>query len=167
MQLETEFKFTLEDVKAAALVSLKSKKKVFGFVGVLLLVMIALSVFLLCVSEDKFVPIMCIILAVVYFPVVFGLNLYMVKHNYNANKSIKDATIHYVFRDDDFDIDTGKTFGKVRYEVLYSIVEDEKYILLKPSPRQMYIIKKECCSDELLAFLHTKADIHHYQFHGL
>ncbi|WP_029233340.1 YcxB family protein [Butyrivibrio sp. VCB2006] len=159
MALETEFKFTLEDVKAAALVSLKSKKKIFRIIGVLLIVIIALGVFLLCVSEDKMFPIMCIVIAVLYIPLVFGLNLYMVKQNYNANKSIKDATIHYVFRDEDFDIDTGKTFGKVRYEVLYSIVEDEKYILLKPSPRQMYIVKKEYCSDELLAFLHTKAEM--------
>ena len=163
MQYEAEFTCTVDDAKKSALINLENNKKfmkptrfflIFLFVlSILLIILVAYSY-----SSVSKLGIASLVISILYLPAFKWLVAFIAKQSYKTNVPIRGASLHYTFDEEEFEIKTDKSYSKVTYNALYSIVEDDEMFLLKPSERQMFIVRKDCCSEELISFLRKKAE---------
>lgn len=158
MPLETDVECTYETIKEVSRTHLKSDKKRMMQLYRLDALIIFLSLLLLMIGGDKKFAITFLIIGVIWLPIFFLIRSSLIKKAYKTNIALQDATIHYTFYDENFEISTPSTLSKMNYEAIYSTIEDDKYILLLPSSKQYFAIDKRKCSEELINFLHQKME---------
>ena len=156
--LETEIKCTYETYREASKTYKKSQKKYWAIIYILVALLIVGGVFLLIAGSNSFIATVSITLGVIYLPLVQFIYSLKLKKAFKTNIAMQDATIRYSFYEDELELTTPDASSKMKYEKMYSTLEDANCILLLVSARQYFIIKKENCSEELLEFLHVKMD---------
>ena len=156
--LETEVVCTYELFKDAARTYKKGQAKRWGIVYAFIAILIVLSIFLLIVDDNKLFGGFCLSVGIIYVPLLHFIYWLQLQKSYKTNLALRDETIHYSFYEDEIELTSPAASSKMKYEKLYSALEDDKNILLLLSARQYLIIRKEKCSDELLSFLHVKMD---------
>ena len=154
--MEADVECNFAEYKEACGEYLKSKKKILIIVYILSAAMILIGTLQLLYTEETFSSVIFILVGVMYTPLLFFLRYMQLKTIYKHNTAMRDVNIHYVFTESGFEITTNKVNSKLTYDAMFKGVEGKKYILLQPSSMQFYMIKKENCSEELLAFLRMK-----------
>ncbi len=157
MPFETEIEITYDVAKGAALTHYRSQKKKWIALIILIALLIILGLFLLIYYDDKLIGALGVIMGIIYIPLIFLIWNIRLKKAYESNKAFKDTKIHMTFWEEELELKTAKTESRIRYDALYSVLEDDKYILLCPSSKQYFVVKKANCSEELITFLHGKA----------
>ena len=153
----TEVYCSFNTYKSADRTYLKSKRKWQIFIYILLAILMVECLVLLFVFNKRDAVVLSMTgICVVYLPLINLIRLAQIKKSYNTNRALHNSTIRYAFYENDFEQSTAVTSSRVRYEALYSAIEDDVNILLFMSSRQYLIIQKKNCSEELLSFLHMK-----------
>lgn len=94
-------------------------------------------------------------------PLAFLLTLFIklkngIKKAWNSNKSLQEKNIHYDFYDDHFVMTHEKGTMEIKYDDLYKILDNKKYIYIMIANNQGHILLKENCSNELIKFICDK-----------
>ena len=158
MPLETEIKCSYELYKAAANTFLKNNNKRMMTIYIIDALLIILSLLLLVMGDYSAIPIVCLIVGIIYIPCFFILRSIQMKKTFKTNIALHDATVHYSFYEDAIEMTSPVTTSRIKYDAIYTTMEDDRCILLLPSAKQYFIIDKKNCSEELISFLHVKMD---------
>ena len=158
MPLETYVKGTYETFKEAERTCYKSKNKLIVTLYILITIIIIDSLILIMLGSYVTSSIGSLIFGVLCIPGIYFFRLFFVKKMYKTNIGLHDSTMHYLFYNEYFERSTSLTLLKVKYEAIYSTIEDDNFILLMPSANQYYVVDKRNCSEELINFLHIKME---------
>ena len=76
-----------------------------------------------------------------------------IKKYYESNKILKDVIQEYEFYDKYLIAKNINSEAKIEYDKIFKIIETKNHFYIMVDQNQGYIISKEICSDELIAFL--------------
>lgn len=148
---QTSIEMTYEEYQTMCW-ALKRRKAIIisGIVSMLLLAAGAISL----QSGDVAEGIISFGMALVYPCLVFGFYRYSMKKSYRSQKIAADnRRVDYEFYPDRMVVHTAVSRSEIRYDQLYRVKETKTNFYLMIGVNQSMAVKKELCSDELLAFL--------------
>lgn len=147
----TSIKMTYEEYQTMCW-ALKRRKAIIisGIVSLLLLAAGGISL----QSGDAEEGIICFSMALAYPCLVFGFYRYSMNKSYRSQKIAADSRrVDYVFYPDRMVVHTAASRSEIRYDQLYRVKETKTNFYLMVGVNQSMAVKKERCSDELLALL--------------
>ena len=131
-----------------------NKKLTLNKLLLIILIILLLTVVLTLLSKNSVYLIMMllyIIVICILFPMMINRNL---KKVFYADKHLqKNGLRTYYFYESYFEERTNNSYTKFDYDCIHSIVESKTNFYIMKAPNQAYIIVKNNCSPERIAFI--------------
>ncbi len=148
---KTKTKFTYEEFKRYEDECFKKKNLIITFISALILIIIGIF---LTVSYKDYIFIIGVSIGVLVGVIgtIIRINN-TIKKLWESNKIIQNAEVEYTFYDDHFEQKSNVSNSKIKYDMIYKIVETKTNFYIFISTNQGYIINKENCKEKLIELI--------------
>ena len=158
MSFETDFVCTHKDLKKANRAKLLATIKSNWLISILIFIGIPTITYGPGLIEGDKATIFTWVTAPFLMIFLYFLVIDVVtKMQFNKNKTTGNLNIHFIFHDDEFEMQTSLIKNAIRYDALHSIDENKDFFFIKLSSSKMVVVQKYNCSPELISFLQEKA----------